>query len=238
VDLLSIFIGVVVGGVATAIAWNLSTRNVRNPETTKLTALWTLKDLSVDGGRPAIMAERIDGLQLPMGSKVIVPSGSLGAVHPDIVMSCEVRMHPDVRVNAAIGKDRAIVFSGHVNPKSFALVTMEEAMVRRLQTDFQRMWGEAAAHVEQVAISDLAKKEGRVVDVTGRATEVMEYRGRKMLRITDGKTAIGVITQQADVSTFQGGTIRVVGRMHRDGGYPYIDATQVSLVEGAQQLAA
>lgn len=233
VELTSIFIGFVVGAVATGIAWNLSMRTGRKPETAKVTALWSLKDVTADGARPAVIAERLEGVKLPMGTKVIVPSGSLSTIDPDILMSCEVRMHPDVRLNAVFGKDRALVFSGPVAPRQFAVVTTEDATVRRLQMDFQRMWGEASAHVEPVAISDLAHKEGRVVDVAGRVLEIMEYRGRKMMRLTDGKVSVGVVAQKTDVAAYQGGNVRVVGRMHREGGMPYIEADKVETLESA-----
>jgi hypothetical protein len=207
---------------------------VRNPETTRLTALWSLKDVVEPGARPAVLAESVAGLALPPGSKVIVPAGSLSAVPAQVLSTCEVRMHPEVRVNAVVGKDRALVFSGHVTPKAFAVFTMDGATVRLLQSDFQRMWGEGTPYVEQVAtIADLAGKDGRVVDVTGKAIELMEFRGRKMLRLTDGKVQVGVVTTQQDVSEFQGGTVRVVGRMHRENGYAFVEADRLTLLNAA-----
>lgn len=228
-SLSSLFIGFVLGVVATAIAWNLSTRTARPQERASVTALWRIEDVVEPGGRPAFIAERIDGMTLPRGSKVIVPD----AAHlPDAVLAaCEVRMHPDVRMNACVGKDRALLFSGHVSPKAHAVVTTEPSAVRRLQNDFQRMWGEASPYVERSDVATLGEKNGRVVDVTGQAQEVIEYRGRKMLRLTDGKMSVGVVARQDDVSVFSGGTVRVIGKMHRDGGHAYIEADKVSLVE-------
>lgn len=232
-DLVSLFTGFCVGGAATGIAWHLTSRTTAKPTPTGLTGLWSLNELAQDGGRPGIMAERIDGILPPQGSKVIVPAGSLEAVDPELLMSCEVRMHPDVRLNAAVGKDRAIVFSGHLAPKATAVVTTDELLVRRLQMDFQRMWRESTPHVEELGLADLAHKEGRVVRTQGKVVEVMEYRGRKMLRITDGRVAVGVVTKAGDVSRWQGSVLRVTGRMHRDGGYPYIEADSVQLVQDA-----
>lgn len=233
-SLLSIFLGFVLGVAATAIAWNLSQRSVRNPETARLTALWSLKDITAPGMRPAVLAESLDGVSLPPGTKVIVPQSALASVGAGILSTCEVRMHPEVRVNAAVGKDRALIFSGHVTPKAFAVFTMDDHTVRLLQTDFQRMWNESAPYVEQVAsIAELAGKDGRVVDVTGKAIELMEFRGRKMLRLSDGKVQVGVVTKQQDVSQYQGGTIRVVGRMHRESGYAYVEADKLTLVSQA-----
>ena len=218
ISLLSLFIGFVGGVIATAVAWNLSQKSVRNPETAKLTALWSLKDISEPGTRPAVLAETVEGLTLPAGTKVIVPRDRLEAV----------------RVNAAVGKDRALIFSGHVSPKAFAVFTRDAHTVQLLQSDFQRMWANSEPYVERVgAIADLSGKDGRMVDVTGKAIELMEYRGRKMLRLTDGKYNVGVVTQQADVAAFQGGTVRVVGRMHRENGYAFLEADRLALVQQA-----
>lgn len=232
-SLLSIFLGFVLGVAATAIAWNLSHKQVRNPETARVTAVWSIKDITAPGTRPAVIAQRIQGVSLPARSKVIVPTGTLESVPQDVLAECEVRMHPDVHISAAIGSNRALVFSGPIAPKTSAVWTMENALVRRLQGDFQRLWTESSPYVESVKVSELAGKDGRVVDVTGRAAEVLEYRGRKMLRMTDGKTAVGVVTRQEDVAQYTGGVIRVIGRMHRENGYAYVEADSVQLVAAA-----
>lgn len=229
VSLLSIFLGFVVGVAATAILWSLAQRNVRNPETTRLTALWSLQDVVEPGARPAILAERIEAVRLPAGSKVVVPSTS--SVPPEVLSSCDVRMHPEVRINACVGKDRALVFSGHVSPKAFAVFTMDPAAVHLLQADFQRMWGESTPYVEHIgAIAELAGKAGRFVEVQGKAVELMDYRGQKMLRLTDGVTNVGVVTSQQDVSKYQGATVRVVGQFKRENGYAFLQADKLVAV--------
>jgi hypothetical protein len=227
----SLFLGFVLGVVATAIAWSLTQTTRRPQETAKVTAVWSLHDVTEPGQRPAIIAEHLDGVTLPTGSKVVVPTEGIHRVPANVLAACEVRMHPDVRMNAAIGKDRALLFSGHVSPKAHAVVTTEATAVRRLQNDFSRMWSEATPYVERAEIHELASKDGRHVDVTGRALEVLEYRGRKMLRLADSKASVGVVTTQEDVAKYSGGVIRVVGKFHRDGGHAYIEATKVTLVE-------
>lgn len=227
-SLVSIFLGFVLGTAATAIVWNLTQRSVRNPEKTRLTALWNVQDVIADGTRPAVLAEGLTNVRLPAGSKVIVPREAIAAVPQEILSTCEVRMHPEVRINAVVGKDRALVFSGHVTPKAFAIFTRDEAAVHLLQADFSRMWGESVPYIEQIgAIADLKGKAGRWVDVTGKAVELMEYRGQKMLRLTDGTTNVGVVTAQQDVTKFQGSTVRVVGQFKRENGYAYLDAQKV-----------
>ena len=230
-SLFSLFLGFVLGVAATGIAWTMTQRTARPQEKAKVTALWNIRDLVEPGHRAAIVAEHLDGgVQLPPQSKVIVPESAIHGVPASILQSCEVRMHPDVRMNAAIGKDRVLMFSGHVSPKAHAVVTTETTAVRRVQNDFERMWNESTPYVERTEVSELATKDGRHVDVTGRAMDVLEYRGRKMLRLTDNKAQVGVITRQEDVAQYAGTTVRVVGVMHRDGGHAYIEADKVTPV--------
>ncbi|HVM44488.1 MAG TPA: hypothetical protein VM582_01030 [Candidatus Thermoplasmatota archaeon] len=237
-SLFSLFLGFVLGVAATGIAWSMAQRTVRPAEKAKVTALWNIRDIVEPGHRAAIVAEHLDqGVHLPPQSKLIVPASAIHAVPQAILQSCEVRMHPDVRLNAAIGKDRALLFSGHVSPKAHAMVTTEPSAVRRLQNDFERMWGESSPYVERVAVSELATKDGRHVDVTGRAMDVLEYRGKKMLRLTDNKAQVGVVTSQGDVAQWAGTNVRVIGKMHRDGGHSYIEADRVMPVGEARSVA-
>ena len=231
-DLLSIFLGFVLGSAAIAIVWNLMLKPVRNPETTRLTAVWSLRDLSGEGMRPVMMAEGVQGMSVPPGTKLVVPRGRIDSVPADVLATCEVRMHADVRVNAAVGKDRALLFSGQVGPKAYAVFTMDESTVRQLQNDFERMWKDSSPYVETVALKDLGSKAGRHVDVTGQAVDVMEFRGRKMLRLTDGKVAVGVVASKQDVGAYPGSTVRIVGRMHKEAGYAYVEADKVEVVQG------
>ena len=229
-DLLSIFLGFVLGSAAVAIAWNLMQKPVRNPETTRLTGLWSLRDVATPGMKPVLLAESIEGVAVPPGTKVIVPRGRIDSVPPEVLAACEVRMHAEVRVNAALGKDRALLFSGRLTPKAYAVFTMDENTVRQLQGDFERMWKESSPYVETTALKDLGSMAGRVVDVTGQAVDVMEFRGRKMLRLTDGKVAVGVVAAKEDVSAYPGSTLRIVGRMHKEGGYAYVEADKVEVL--------
>lgn len=233
IDLLSIFLGFVVGSAAVAIAWNLTQKPVRNPETTRLTAVWSLRDVAGQGARPVLLAESIEGVQVPPGSKVVVPRGRIDSVPPEVLATCEVRMHADVRVNACVGKDRALLFSGRITPRSYAVFTMDDNTVRQLQGDFERMWKESTPYVEQVPLKDLGSKAGRFVDVTGQAIDVMEFRGRKMLRLTDGKVAVGVVAAHADVGAYPGTHVRVVGKMHKESGYAYVEADKVEVLAAA-----
>lgn len=230
-SLFSLFLGFVLGLAATGIAWAMTQRSARPSEKAKVTAVWDIRDIVEPGHRAAIVAERISpDVHLPRDSKLVVPAEGIANIPQAILQTCEVRMHPDVRMNAAIGKDRALLFSGSVSAKAHAVVTTEPTAVRRVQNDFERMWSESTPYVERAQVHELAGKAGRHVDVTGKAVDVLEYRGRKMLRLTDGQAQVGVVTSQGDVAQWAGATIRVVGKMHRDGGHAYIEADRVSPV--------
>lgn len=237
-SLFSLFLGFVLGIAAAGIAWAMTQKTARPSEKAKVTALWDIRDIVEPGQRAALVAERIaPDVHLPANSKIVVPTGSIQSVPPAILQGCEVRMHPDVRMNAAIGKDRVLLFSGNVSAKAHAVVTTEPTAVRRVQNDFQRMWAESSPYVERAEVHELVGKTGRHVDVTGKAIDVLEYRGLKMLRLTDNHAQVGVVTKQGDVAQYTGTMIRVVGKMHRDGGHAYIEADSVTPVGSAERVA-
>lgn len=227
-DLLSVGVGFTAGVAATAIAWNLTqSRTVRNPEHTKVaSAQWALSQVS-RGSPPAIMTERLDAVDVPAGSKVLVPSGRADAVPPRVLATCEVRMHEGVTMNYALGRERALVFSSHIHPRAHAVYTNEESAVKRLQSEFGAMWQEADPYIQKVALSAVPDMDGRFVEVTGVASEVVEFRGRRMMRLTDGGTTVGVVTPDGGVVELQGKPVLVTGRVSREGGMVHIDARRV-----------
>jgi len=236
-SLTSIFIGFAIGSAAMGIVWQLTSRQIRNPERTRLSGVWSIPDVS-DGHAPAIVAHGIrDDVTVPAGSKVIVPAAA-GRVPASVLDTCTVRMHPDVHLNAAIGAERALIFSGAIAKRTTAVTTHDEATVKQLQRDFQRLWSESKPHVEPASLETLATKIGRVVEVKGRASGVVEFRHRKMLKLTDGNAAVGVITRDGEVSRYQGGHIRVVGVMKRENGTPFIEAETVTLEEAPETRPA
>lgn len=236
IDLASLGIGFVSGVAATAVAWSMTTRHVTNPEQTKLTAVWALDEVG-RGHPPALMVERLVGLKVPAGSKILVPAGQPNAVPPDVLLACEVRMHPDVGMNYALGKDRALVFSSYMHPRAHAVYTYESAAVRKLQADFTRLWTEGEPYVEKVPLAAVAGMDGRHVEITGVAQELVEFRGRHMLRVSDGEHAVGVTTTQGNLADLQGKPVKVTGRVGRDGGYVYVEARSVERAARAAAVA-
>jgi len=236
-DLVSLGMGFTAGVAATAVAWNLTQRTVRNPEATKLTAVWALSEVA-RGGPPAIMAERIEGLEVPANAKVLVPLGAASAVPVEVLQSCEVRMHPDVRMNYALGRDRALVFSSFMHPRAHAVYTREESAVKKLQAEFTKLWTEAEPYVERVSVEAVASRDGRHVEFTGTAAEMIEYRGRKMLRVSENGHSVGVVTTEGIPAELAGKPVRVAGRVAREGGYVYVEARRIERATPRQAAAA
>lgn len=228
-DLLSLGIGFTAGVAATGFAWNLAqARTVKNPEHTRVAgASWALSEVS-RSSPPAVMAERIEGIDVPAGAKVLVPRDRADAVPPRVLALCDVRMHPGVSMNYALGRERALVFSSHMHPRAHAVYTNEESAVKRLQREFTDMWNEAEPYIQKVPLSAVADMDGRYVEVTGVASEVVEFRGRRMMRLSDGGTTVGVVTPDGGVAELQGKPVLVSGRVSRDGGMVHIDARRVA----------
>ncbi len=233
-DLVSFGIGLTSGVLAASIAWSLTQRRVKNPEATKLTATWALAEVA-RRGPPAVMTERLEGLDLPRHSKVLVADASVLPV--GVARACDVRVHPDARMNYVLGRDAGLVFSGHMHPRAHVVFTREESAVRNLQAEFTRLWAAAEPWVERVPLEAVPSCEGRHVEITGTAGELMEFRGRRMLRVTEGHTNVGVVTDEPHVAEMMGKVVRVVGRVASESGQIFLEARRLERVS-PQQVAA
>lgn len=224
-DLVSFGIGIGSGIVGAGLAFTLSQRaTARNPESTKVASHWALSEVS-RGVPPALMVERLEGLPVPRGAKVLVPDAN--AVPYDVLRSCDVRVNPDVNQNYAVGRDVALVFSSHVHPKAHAVYTREDAAVRKLQAEFQRVWMQAEPYVEPVSIEAVPSREGRNIEVVGTAAEWVEFRGRRMLRLTANGKSVGVVTEDSSASSLQGNVVRVAGRVVREADRVFVEALRI-----------
>jgi hypothetical protein len=224
-------IGFVVGVLATALAFEFGFREVRNPEQSKITSAWNLGEVS-GVEPPRILAEDVEGVRVPDGARVLVRAGE-AELASGVLRHGEVRMHPDVRVNAALGDQKALVFSGSVHPEAMAVSTANDPMLSRLNSEFERLWDEAEPYVERVAIKDLAGRENVEVEVEGTVSQVMDYRGRTMLRVTEGGETVGVLAKGDDLEALEGSTVQVRGEFRREEGYHVIDADRIRTVSGS-----
>ncbi|MHB8605001.1 MAG: hypothetical protein ACYDCK_07055 [Thermoplasmatota archaeon] len=225
---IEIGIGFVVGVIATAIAWQLSTKSVRNPERTRVSAVWGVQEVIAMGDTARIAAERIGtGVRIPEGSHILLKAGATDAVPADVIHTCEVREHPDVAANYVLGRDRALVFSGHIEQRSLALWTDEPAAVGHLANDFDRAWAAATPYYETVAAQELLSGgPHKLVAVSGVASEQMEFRGRKMMRLNDNGAILGVSAGDS-VPDLAGVGITVFGKVHRENGGVFVEAQRI-----------
>lgn len=229
VDFLWAGVGFLLGLLAAGLAFEFGIRQVRNPESSKITSAWSLGEV----GRldpPRIVAENIRDLRVPKDARIIVKAGA-GAVSGSVLRDAEVRMHPDVRSNFALGDEKALVFSSTLHPKAMAVSTKNAPMVNRLGSEFDRLWEEAEPYVERVHIKDLAGRENVEVEVEGTVATVMDYRTGKMLRVTQGGETVGVLAKGKDLEELKGETIRVRGEYRREEGYHVVDADRIRRVK-------
>lgn len=231
-DLVSLGIGFTSGVVASAAVWNLTQqRRVSNPETTKLTATWALTEVSRTGP-PAVMAERIEGLDLPLNSKVLVKDAS--GIPPQVLRSCDVRVNASVHANYVLGRAQALVFSSHMHPRANVVFTRDDAAVKKLQNEFTGLWMQAEPHVQRASVEGLGAWNGRHVEVVGTAAELMEYRGRRMLRLSENGHAVGVVTDDGGAAEFMGKFVRVVGKVVSEGQHVFLEARRIERVSPRQ----
>lgn len=226
-------VGLVVGVLATALAFEFGVRDVRNPEESKITSAWNLGEVSgVDP--PMIMSEDLQDVRVPDGARVLVRAGE-ARLKSGVLRHGEVRMHPDVRVNFALGDRKALVFSGTVHPEAMAVSTAQDTILTRLKSEFDRLWDEAEPYVEQVAIKDLAGRENVEVEVEGTVSQVVDYRGKTMIRVTEGGETVGVLAKGDDLEALEGSTVQVRGTFRREEGYHVIDADRIRQVSSANR---
>lgn len=154
-------IGFVVGIATTTVAFELGIKKfLPKQQTSNWIEDWELTEV---GRTPQIVAEKITGVTLPEGARVIVTSreGSLDQV-PDHV---EVRVDPSAAGNFVVGESRALMFNSIIHPGAPAVRTVDEMIVDKLHREFDRMWyGGDEPDADQI-VDDEVSAEGIVVGV-------------------------------------------------------------------------
>ena len=221
-DILSIVIGLVVGGLAVGIALETTGRNREAPPATvKLTTGWRLGELH----DPILVARDVLDADVPAGTRVVAS----GLVDASVQDACEVRQVPPVRAEFAldITAGRAFLFPGGVRRNAMALLTVDPAIVQRLETEFRTLWERGDPYVERHRIGDLAGRNGTTVEVDGVVADVLPFQDRFMMRLEDQGSIIGVLVQK-DASELVDERVRVRGRLDKDQtGYAVIVAQDI-----------
>lgn len=221
-DILSLVVGLVVGGLAVAIAIE-TTGRPREKETSlaKLTTGWRLSELR----DPVVVARDVVDVDVPAGTR-IVASGLVDATVQD---TCKVRQVPPVRTEFALDSEtgRAFLFTAGVRRDAMALLTVDPATIQRLETEFRTLWDRSDPYVERLRVQELAGRQGVTVEVDGVVQDVLPFQDRFMIRLEDQGSIIGVLSQK-DPSELVDERIRVQGRLEKDKtGYPVIEAHDI-----------
>jgi hypothetical protein len=224
-DLFSIVIGLVLGGLAVAVVIETMGRGRQTVfETQKLTSAWRLSELN----DPIIVAREIVDVDVPSGARVLAS----GLVPPAVQQHCRVQEVNDVRAEFAMDGDakRAFVFVGGMRPGALALITIDEGLLGRLEAEYKRLGDRAGEYVERFKIRDLGTRQGVVVETEGHAQDVLPWQGRYMIRLEDAGSIIGVAVDK-DPSELVSKRLRVKGRLEKDRtGYPIIEALDLRII--------
>lgn len=217
----SLLIGFGIGAVSAAIVFQLAFGSgARQKAMSEVTNLWDLASL----GEARVIAERLDGFVPPPGTRIVLPAGS-GHLAEELTRTCDVRTHPDVRENAALGRGRALIFTSALRPGAVAVSTTDPALLTRLEHDWDQMWKDAEPFAPTVSLVQVSQHVGAMVEVRGVDAGMTDYRGRHVLRVESDGHALPVIVQ-GDTG-LAGQPVRVIGRVVRADGMTCVEAVKV-----------
>ena len=219
-NILPIVIGFVIGVITVSMAIELRWRKETPQETCKLTEEWSLHELK----NPLIMAEKL-WVETPENAKILVASKS---VHRG-----DVKEHPGVRSNFALGENRALIFTGEIKKGELALWTIDETIMRKLRKEFDQLWGTTGtSHPTPSGTTTLGTTtvipmvgDTELVTVRGRVRATVPFRDGFLLRLSTENRVVGVIIKkQIDLT---GKLVEVKGTT-TNGDHPLIEATQIT----------
>ncbi len=218
-DVLSIAIGLVLGGVSVAVVIEVMGRGRQKPvQQEKLTSAWRLSELH----EPVLVARDVMDVDVPAKARVYAS----GLVDPRVQQTCRVFQVPPVNAEFALDlvQRRAILFVGGVRKDALALMTVDETLVARLEAEYKRMADRSNEYVERFRIQDLGGRNGVTIETEGIVQDALPWKGRFMIRLEDQGHIIGVLVNK-DPSSLQDKRIRVKGVLKKDEtGYPVVDA--------------
>ncbi len=218
-DLLYAMAGFVVGATVVAILFEAMARGRSKPgETVKLTAGWRLSELQ----DPIIVARDLLDVEVPQGAR-IVSSGLVGAA---AFGRGQVRQVPAVPAEFALDAKRgkALLFLGGIESGSLALLSVDPALLARLNAEATGLWERGDPYVERRSIAELAGRSGIVVETQGTVQDVLPYQGRFLLRLEDAGHVVGVQVDK-DPADLRSERVLVRGKLVKDRtGYPLLEA--------------
>lgn len=226
VDVLWTTIGFVVGVAATAFAFEVAIRRVRNDERASLTKDWDLADFAGDAP-PGIVTTSLENMHVPPNSRVLVAPGA--KLPSSIEQNCEIRIHDDATGNFVVGAGRAILCTGPVKAGTLALETVHPSLVGRLESSFESLWMQGTPYRKEVEPDQIAHNEGTRVEVTGRVTEILSSGEKALLDVEtpDGSAGQGRVLVPSQLPIEEGTTYRFQGHVVEEGGRRVVKAEEV-----------
>lgn len=220
-DVLSTLVGFLIGIVAAGFAVELGLKKFFSPPpSSKLTTVWSLDELN----KPEIAAIQLGaGLKVPATARVVTAASA-----PPSKKDFQLRRNSEVHGSFALDstKPRALLFLGDIKPGALALWTVDEALIDRLRADFNRFWTRSTDYVERASVSELASKPNVTIETTGTVQDVIPYRGRYMMRLTEQGEAVGVVVDSELPLRGQRVTVKGIVR-NSTSGYPLVEALEV-----------
>lgn len=220
-DVLSTLIGFLIGVVAAGFAVELGLKKLfAAPDQGKLTTIWSLTELQA----PEIVATSLHAsIELPRTARVVA-SADLTASKKGYQLRRNVEAKGCFALDSQ--RPRALLFLGGIEPGALALWTVDDKLIERLRAEFNRLWTRSTDYVERTKLAELPSKPNATVETTGIVQDVIPYRGRYMLRLTEEGEAVGVLVDR-DLPV-RGHRVTVKGIVRAStSGYPLVEALEV-----------
>jgi len=201
--------------MAIELGWRKETSN----ETCKLTDIWSLHELK----NPLIVAEKLH-MAPPENAKVVVAN--------TILQKGNVKKHPGVRGNFALGENRALLFTGEIKRGELALWTIDDAIIKKLRNEFHRLWGDTdESHVSAslpLPLSTREEEKEERIRIRGRVRATVPFRDGYLLRISTEDRVMGVMVDER--LELAGKMVEVEGQLTQED-HPLIMATQINEIK-------
>ena len=197
--------------MAIELGWKKET----STQTCKLTDIWSLHELK----NPLIVAENIH---------IIPPDNAKVVVANTILQKGNVKKHPGVRGNFALGENRALLFTGEIRRGELALWTIDDTIIKKLRNEFYRLWKDSDENSVSASSSrprDTEKEKEDHIRIRGRVRATVPFRDGYLLRISTEDQVMGVMVDERLELT--GKIVEVEGQLTQED-HPLIIATQIN----------
>jgi len=197
--------------MAIELGWKKET----STQTCKLTDIWSLHELK----NPLIVAEKIH---------IIPPDNAKVVVANTILQKGNVKKHPGVRGNFALGENRALLFTGEIRRGELALWTIDDTIIKKLRNEFYRLWKDSDENPVSASSSrprDTEKEKEDHIRIRGRVRATVPFRDGYLLRISTEDQVMGVMVDERLELT--GKIVEVEGQLTQED-HPLIIATQIN----------